>query len=449
MKKIEIKKGLDVPITGQPQQNIKVANTVSRVALLGDDYIGMKPTMAVSVGDHVKTGQLLFSDKRNEGVRFTSPGTGTIAAINRGAKRKFESIVIDLEGDDYVRFCEPKDSMSGELDSEEIRSILIESGLWYSFRTRPYGKVPTIASTPAAVFITAIDTQPLAADPVIIVEEYSKEFQYGLEILGNLIESPIYLCVNDSTKIPFPDKGKTQCVEFHGPHPAGLPSTHIHFLDPAQETKIVWHIGYQDVIGIGHLFLTGQLLTEKIISLAGPAALQPQLVKTRPGAEINEICAGELVSSPIRILSGSILDGRQLQDFHQFLGRYHNQICVLHEGSGRGFFNWALPGSNRFSIKPVFTSALDRARKFAMNTALWGGERAIFPLDVYDRVMPLDIIPLALLKSLAVKDTENASSLGCLELVEEDLALCSFVCPGKNDFGPMLRDVLTEIELEG
>ncbi len=299
------------------------------------------------------------------------------------------------------------------------------------------------------MFITAIDTQPLAADPAIIIEEYKNEFLFGLKILDNLMESPIYLCVKDGEKIPTEDQGKVQCVEFHGPHPAGLASTHIHFLDPAKETKIVWHIGYNDVIGIGHLFLTGQLLTEKILSLAGPATVKPQLIKTRIGADIHEICTGELISSPVRILSGSILDGRQVKDFHHFVGRYHNQISALHEESGRGFFSWAKPGSDRFSIKPIFTSALDRTRKFAMNTALWGGERAIFPLDVYDRVMPLDIIPLALLKSLAVGDSENASNLGCLELIEEDLALCSFVCPGKNNFGPMLRKLLTEIELEG
>lgn len=449
MKRIEIKKGLDVPITGEPRQSIKEGNTISRVALLGDDYIGMKPTMEVSEGDRVKTGQLLFTDKRNEGVNFTSPATGTVSAINRGAKRKFESLVIEIEKDEHILFCDPAKSSFPPSDSGKIRDILVNSGLWCSIRTRPYGKIPTITSTPASLFVTAMDTRPLSADPAVIINEYEKEFLYGLKTLANLVESQIYLCVNTSKNIVVPDQEKIERVEFHGPHPAGLVSTHIHFLDPAQEKKVVWHIDYYDVIGIGHLFLTGHLLTEKIISLAGPAVLKPQLTKTRVGADIKEICTGKLLSNPIRILSGSILDGRQVKDFHQFIGRYHNQISVLHEGSGRSFFSWALPGGDRFSIKPIFSSAINRTKQFAMNTALWGGERAIFPMDVYDRVMPLDIIPLALLKSLATKDTENASSLGCLELVEEDLALCSFVCPGKNNFGPMLRDVLTEIEMEG
>jgi Na+-transporting NADH:ubiquinone oxidoreductase subunit A len=449
MKRIEIKKGLDVPVTGEPQQTIKDANPATRVALLGDDYIGMKPTMEVAVGDRVKTGQLLFTDKRNQGVKFTSPGTGTVSAINRGPKRKFESIVIDLDEDEHISFCVPGENAQTTRQSDEIRSTLIESGVWCSFRTRPFGKIPSIKSTPAALFITATDTLPLAADPAVVIDEYKDEFLLGLDILENFTESPIYLCIKDSAEIPSRNEGKIENVEFHGPHPAGLPSTHIHFLDSAKESKVAWHLGYNDVISIGHLFLTGHLITEKVVSLAGPAVLKPQLIKTRPGAEISEICVGELISSPIRILSGSILDGRQAKGFHQFVGRYHNQISALHEGSGRSFFSWALPGGDRFSLKPVFTSALDRARKFAMNTALWGGERAIFPLDSYEKVMPLDIIPLALLKSLAIGDTENARNLGCLELIEEDLALCTFVCPGKNNFGPMLRDVLTEIELEG
>jgi len=449
MKRIEIKKGLDVPVTGEPQQTIKDANPVTRVALLGDDYIGMKPTMEVAIGDRVKTGQLLFTNKRNQGVKFTSPGTGTVSAINRGPKRKFESIVIDLEEDEHISFCVPGDNAQTTRQSDDIRSILIESGVWSSFRTRPFGKIPSIKSTPAALFITATDTLPLAADPAVVIDEYKDEFLLGLDILENFTESPIYLCIKDRAEIPGRSEGNIENVEFHGPHPAGLPSTHIHFLSSAKESKVAWHLGYNDVISIGHLFLTGHLITEKVVSLAGPAVLKPQLIKTRPGAEISEICVGELISSPIRILSGSILDGRQAKGFHQFVGRYHNQISVLHEGSGRSFFSWALPGGDRFSIKPVFTSAMDRARKFAMNTALWGGERAIFPLDSYEKVMPLDIIPLALLKSLAIGDTENARNLGCLELIEEDLALCTFVCPGKNNFGPMLRDVLTEIELEG
>lgn len=449
MKRIELTKGLDVPISGEPQQTISTAPSVSRVALIGDDYIGMKPTMEVAVGDHVKTGQLLFRDKKNEGVLFTSPATGRVEAINRGAKRKFESIVIAVEEDQHISFLNPKDKPASSYSAGEIRSLLIASSLWNGLRTRPYGKIPDVASSPQAIFITAIDTRPLAADPALVIAENSDDFYLGLQLINRLVDCPAYLCVRESSIVDATRLDAMDIAEFAGPHPAGLPSTHIHFLNPASEASVVWHIDYQDVMAIGFLFTTGRLPTEKIVSIAGPAVLKPELLKVRVGGDLYQICRDRLVSSPNRILSGSVLDGRQARDFHHFVGRYHNQISVVHEGSGRGLFSWASLGGNRFSVKNIYTSALNKSRKFAMNTALWGGERAIYPVDSYDRVMPLDIIPLALLKSIAVGDTEKSRSLGALELIEEDLALLAFVCPGKNDFAPMLRDVLTEIELEG
>jgi len=449
MKRIEIKKGLDVPVTGEPRQSIQGNIQVTKVALVGDDYIDMKPTMEVAEGDRVKTGQLLFTDKKNEGIRYTSPATGKILAVNRGAKRKFESIVIELEDDEHITFLDPEEKPPGHREGDEIRKILLEAGMWRSFRTRPFGKVPPKDAEPAALFITAMDSRPLAADPKIIIEEYAKEFSIGLTILAGLTSSPAYLCIAADSKLAMPLPATMTTAEFAGPHPAGLPSTHMHMLDHATESRILWHIDYQDVIGIGHLFSTGQLPTEKVIALGGPGVVEPKLIKTRLGGNLMDICHNQLLATPTRIISGSILDGRKIDEFHQYLGRYHNQISVLHEGSGRGLFNWGALGSDRFSIKPAFISALDRTRKFAMNTALWGGERAIYPIDSYDRVMPLDIVPLALLKSIASCDTEKARSLGALELIEEDVALLSFICPGKNNFAPMLRRVLAEIELEG
>ncbi len=449
MKTFELKKGLDVPVTGEPRQIVEDAGPVEKVALIGDDYIGMKPTMEVAEGERVKTGQLLFVDKKTKGIRYTSPATGTVLSINRGAKRKFESVVIEIEEDEYISFLNPQGKPAEEYESTEIRSILQESGVWSAFRTRPFGKVPELASSPASLFITAMESRPLGADPDVIIAEYKEAFSTGLTILDGMNDQPTYLCLRAGSTVDLQSPPGIEVAQFSGPHPAGLPSTHIHMLDQASETRIVWHIDYQDVIAIGHLFQTGHLLTEKIIALGGPAVKNPRLIRTRIGADIDEICSGELVTTPARVISGSILDGREVNGYHRFLGRYHHQVAVLHEGSGRGLFSWVSLGVRRFSILPIFSSALDRARRFAMNTALWGGKRVIYPVDSYDRVMPLDIIPLAMLKSIAVGDTEKARNLGALELIEEDLALLSFVCPGKCDFGPMLRRVLTEIELEG
>lgn len=449
MKTFELKKGLNVPVTGKPQRIIENGGPVKTVALVGDDYIGMKPTMEVAEGDRVQTGQLVFTDKKTPGIRYTSPATGTIRAINRGAKRKFETLVVQVEDDEHISFIDPAKTSISSLDSDAIRTILQESGMWCSFRTRPFGRVPPIDTSPAALFITAMDSRPLAGDPAVVIDQHKEEFTKGLEILARLCSTSIYLCCRAGEEFDVDVPETVETVGFAGPHPVGLASTHIHMLDQAREDRIIWHIDYQDVIGIGHLFTTGELPTEKIIALAGPAIKEPKLITTRPGANIEDICANRLSSAPVRILSGSILDGREADEFHGFVGRYHNQISALPDTSGRGLFSWGSPGGDRFSIKPIFTSAMNRAKTFGMSTALWGGQRAIYPIDSYDRVMPLDIIPMALLKCLAKCDTEKARSLGALELIEEDLALLSFVCPGKNNFGPMLRRVLTEIELEG
>ena len=446
MKTIHTTRGLDIPISGLPRQKIRSGQPISKVAVLGDDYIGMKPTMVIKEGDSVKTGQLLFLDKKNPGVKFVAPACGHVLSINRGAKRRFESLVIELSGNESIQFL-PENSNPEDMDEDSIRTLLIDSGLWSSFRTRPYGKIPAVDSIPTSLFITAMDTSPLAADPKVIITAHEEEYRLGLRLLSCFFHScPIHYCMADREPA---DCEKTDIFSrwvFKGPHPAGLPSTHIHFIDPVHENKMVWHIDYQDIIAIGHLFLTGHLREEKVISLAGPAALNPALVVTRPGAFLTDLCRSELILEDVRVISGSVLSGHESTGNFAFLGRYHNQVSVISDDSGRSFLNWAMPGSERFSIRPMFISALKKNLSLPFSTALWGGKRAIYPLGTYDQVMPLDIIATSLLKTLFSEDTEKARDLGCLELVEEDLALCSFVCPGKNEFAQPLRRMLTAIE---
>ncbi len=448
MKTFSLSKGLDIPISGNPEQKIREGNAIGQVAVIGDDYIGMKPTMLVKPGDRVVVGQQLFTDKKNPGVIFTSPGCGTVAAINRGERRKFESIIIDLEGEDAVTFCDPVERPE-EQQAQVIRDVLVESGLWTALRTRPYGKTPAIDSEPAALFITAADSAPLAGDPQVIIGEYPTAYQFGLKILRRLVESPVHYCTGADTLLPAEQVDGLEYWSFQGPHPAGLPSTHIHFIDPVHENKTVWQVGYQDVIAIGHLFMTGQLLTERVVALAGSGVIQPALIKTRAGASLTELCRRELSLDKLRTISGSVLSGREGKGNYNFLGRFHDQVSAIINSSGRSIFNWLLPGKGRFSIRPVFASAYIKNLSLPMNTAIWGGKRAIYPLGTYDEVMPLDIIATSLLKSISVGDTEKAKALGALELIEDDLGLCGFVCPGKNEFGPVLREVLTAIELGG
>ena len=446
---ISIKKGLNLPITGTPDQKISDGKPVKSVAIIGADYNGMKPTMKVNVGDTVKLGQILFEDKKTPGVVFTSPGSGKVASINRGEKRVLQSVVIDLEGDDEEKFNTFSETELISLKREQIVENLVLSGLWTSIRTRPYSKIPSPESTPRSIFITAIDTNPLAADPVVFLDEQRGAFTNGLKVIARLTEGKTYLCKTSGAKIPGSDLRDVVVEEFSGKHPAGLAGTHIHFLDPVNINKTVWYINYQDVIAIGKLFTTGRIFVERVVSLAGPEVKKPRLIRTRSGANIDELLEGELNSDKNRVVSGSVLSGRTARDAFAYLGRYHTQISVLLEGTKRDFLGWLLPGINKFSVKNLFASKLIPGRKFAFTSSQEGNKRAMVPIGTYEKVMPLDIQPTFLLRSLIVEDTDKAQALGCLELDEEDLGLCAFVCPGKYDYGSILRKNLIRIERDG
>jgi Na+-transporting NADH:ubiquinone oxidoreductase subunit A len=449
-----ITKGLDLPIVGAPAQEISDGPPIRHVALVGDDYVEMKPTMAVAEGDRVRLGQVVFSDKKTPGVQYTAPAAGVVTAVNRGAKRKFESLVIAIDGDQEETFTAYRDHNLAQLDRRTVCEQLIASGLWTALRTRPYSRVPAIDAVPHAVFVTAIDTNPLAADPAVVLAGRAAEFIAGLEALSTLTEGKLFVCRKAGAEIPGEGKSPAEFHAFEGPHPAGLAGTHIHLLDPVNESRFVWYIGYQDVVAIGHLFITGHLLTERVISLAGPLVSQPRLVRTRLGASLVEVTQGQFERPPgkeVRVISGSVLSGRRSRAPVDFMGRYHNQASVLAEGGEREFLGWMKPGVNKFSVRRAFASAWSggASRRFAFDTSTEGSPRAIIPIGMYEQVMPLDIIATPLLKSLITKDTEFAQQLGALELDEEDLALCTFVCPGKYEYGPMLRKCLTLIEHEG
>ncbi|WP_428240988.1 Na(+)-translocating NADH-quinone reductase subunit A [Gynuella sp.] len=444
---IEIKKGLDLPITGKPKQSIRDGKSVSSVAVVGFDYHGLKPTMKVKEGDKVKLGQILFSDKKNDGVVYTAPGAGVVKQINRGARRVFQSLVIDLEGDESESFESYESSQLAALSRDKVVSNLVNSGLWTALRTRPFSKVPKIDSAPNSIFVTAIDTNPLAADPAVIIAEQKDAFVDGLAVLARLTEGKVFLCKAPGADIP---SGSAQVQEFGGKHPAGNVGTHIHFVDPVSRHKTVWTIGYQDVIAIGKLFTTGQLYVERVVAIAGPQASDPGLVRTRVGASLQQLTADEAKPGENRLISGSVFGGRNATaDAFAYLGRYHSQVSILKEGRDRDMLHYVRPGFNYFSVLNTFISSLSPSKKFDFDTSANGSERCFLPLGNFEKVMPLDILPAQLLRSLIVGDIDTAEKLGALELDEEDLSLCTFVCTGKYEYGAILRSSLTRIELEG
>ncbi|QPK64509.1 Na(+)-translocating NADH-quinone reductase subunit A [Methylomonas sp. LL1] len=445
-----IKKGLDLPITGGPEQKITDGNSIKSVALLGADYVGLKPKMMVAEGDTVKLGQVLFSDKKNEGVNYTAPGAGVITAIHRGDKRALLSVVIELKGNQQETFTSYKEAELADLSAGQVKENLLASGLWTSFVTRPYGKVPAVDSEPSSIFVTAIDTRPLAADPSVIIKERANDFANGLSVISKLTSGKTYLCKASGADVI--SNAAVQVAEFSGPHPAGLPSTHIHFIDPVNIHKFVWHIDYQAVIAIGALFTSGKLNMERVVSLAGPTVKNPRLVRTRVGASIDDLVAGELQDGvESRVISGSVLYGHEAAGPVAFLGANTLQVSALKEGRERELFGWIVPGKDKYSALNVYVSSKDKKdnRLFPLTTDKNGSNRAIVPVGVYESVMPLDILSTPLLKAIVVGDSDMAQSLGCLELNEEDVSLFTFVDPGKHDFAPVLRANLNKIEKEG
>ena len=445
-----IRKGLDLPIEGSPSSELDETKSVGEVAILGSDYVNMRPTMLVKIGDQVKIGQPIFECKRQLGVIYTAPAAGEIISLNRGQRRVFQSIAIRPDDrEEQIEFTHYQSTSPENANETNVRNLLLESGLWSSFRTRPYSKNPSSDEKPNSIFVNSMDTNPLALDPMVVISQYAGDFANGLQVISKLTDGTTFVCHQEGKKLPAVS-GNIQLNSFSGPHPSGNAGTHIHFLDPVSANKTVWTINYQDVIAIGKLFTTGRLWVERIISVAGPQIKSPRLIKTRLGASINDLVSGELLNEDnVRVISGSVLSGFEAKGPFAYLGRYHNQISALEEGHRREFLGWAGAGGNKFSIKPSFVSSLSPSKKFSFTTSTEGSFRAMIPTGNYEKVMPLDILPTQLLRALVTKQTDLAQQLGCLELEEEDLALCTFVDHGKVDYGPILRENLTQIDEEG
>lgn len=444
---MHIKPGLDLPISGEPVQKIHDGRPIRSVAVVGFDYPGLKPSMLVQAGDRVRLGQPLFADKTNPGVQFTAPAAGVVADIHRGEKRLFQSIAIAVEGDEAAEFARYEAGQLADLSDTQVRENLLASGLWTAFRTRPFSKVPAADATPSSIFVTATDTHPLAADPAVVIATEPEAFAQGLAVLARLAK--VFLCKAPGAALPGEGLPGVATETFEGPHPAGLAGTHIHFLDPVSAKKTVWHLGYQDAIAIGKLFTTGRLWTERVVALGGPGVREPRLLRTRLGASLADLTEGELLPGEQRVVSGSVLGGRTSRGAAAWLGRYHVQVSCLPEGRDREFMHYLRAGVNKHSVTHAFLSAWLGRKLLPLTTTTNGSPRAMVPIGNYEAVMPLDILPTQLLRALLVGDTETAQKLGCLELDEEDLALCTYVCAGKYEYGPVLRDVLTRIEKEG
>ncbi len=452
---IKISRGLDLPLSGAPTQEIAGQKSAKKFGVVASEFIGMRPTMAVKEGDSVEIGQLLFTDKKNEGVRFTSPVNGMVKEINRGERRAFQSVVIEQTGDAHCNFSNFDPSLADSPERNKVRELLVESGEWIALTERPFGKVPHIESSPHSLFINCMDTNALAVNPELPLSLHWNEFLIGLKVAASLTDGKVYCIFGEQSShmAKVAQDGQIRIEQFKGPHPAGNSGTHIHYLSPVGRNKTAWQIHYQDLIAWGHLFKTGQLMTTRVVSIAGPLCKKPALWKVPLGGCLSEIVSGEIADpkTPLRMVSGPVLSGRRspAKGPFDYLGRAHLQICLLQEGREREFLGWHAPGFDKFSVKNVFFSKLLGKKKFDLDTSKHGSLRSIVPIGSFEKVMPMDILPTYLLRSLSALDTEKAQALGALELLEEDVALCTFVDPCKNEFGHQLRENLNLIEKEG
>lgn len=444
----KIKQGLDLPIHGALENHSLIDGpSVDRVALLPQESWGIKVQMLAQEGDQVQIGSPLYRDRRDPEVVFTSPGAGTVEAINRGAKRVVLSVVVKLDGsEDSVSF----DKLDPATTSREtLVKTLCASGLWPNLRQRPFDKVAQADDTPRSIFVTAMDTHPLAPSPKEMLAGREDAFKTGLTALTKLSGSATFLCTKageDWTALSV--DGVTQ-HGFSGRHPAGNAGVHINALDPVSMERKVWHIDYQGVAEIGELLQSGVVPTERRVAVVGPAAEKCAVYKTRRGASttsFHSVCAVK----GVRFVSGSLLGGATADPGTEkgYLGRYAHQLTLVDDAPEREFLGWVKPIGSRWSLTNTYFAKFVK-KKFHIDTDVNGGERAIVPLGNYEKVMPMDILPTQLIKSIASNDLEGAEKLGVLELVEEDLALCQYVCPSKIDITDMLRAMLTRIEKEG
>ena len=409
-----LRNGLDIEIAGRPSGSVRDGRPVGSVALLGHDCLGVRPDFRVAVGDRVRTGQTVFVDRKRPAIAFAAPATGRVTAINLGDRRRLDSLVIAVEDDAFETFPRPE----GALDGEALRTLLLRGGLWPSFRARPFGRIPDPDAVPAAIFVTAIDSNPLSAEPAVLLQPDLAAFQRGVMALTLLTDGPVFICQRPGPALAGGEGIRVARVA--GPHPAGLAGTHVHHLMPVSSGRAVWHVGCQDVVAIGELIETGRFRHTRAIALAGPGAARPGIVTTRLGADLDDLTSGETTGGVVRLLSGSVLSGRA----SGFLGRYHAQVTVLDDA--------AAPAR-----RPMLQRLLSLLENASAGPTL--------PLEAFERAMPLDILPVPLMRALSVGDVETAERLGCLELVEEDMALLSYLCPGRADYGALLRLTLDEI----
>ena len=432
---IKLSKGLDIRLQGEATMQLADAPMASEYAVSPLDFEGLTPKMLVKVGDTVEAGTPLFFDKKHPEILFTSPVSGTVAAVNRGEKRRVLSVVVTA--DKEVAYKEFAKLDVATASREQIVNLLLESGLWTMFVQRPYGVIASPSDMPKAIFVSAFDSAPLATDYSFALAGEEEALQKGFEVLGHLTEGKVHLSYHASQAAP--QFSGVELRAFKGKHPAGNVGVQIHHIDPINKGEKVWTLNIQDVAILGRLFLTGKVDMSRVIAVAGSCVAEPKYYRVVAGASVESILGGGLSNEHARVISGNVLTGRNIGK-EGFLGVNANMLTAIPEGDEYELLGWAMPRFKKFSVSRAYFSWLFPCRKYNLDTNLNGGERAFVTNDLYEKYLPMDVYPVHLVKACLANDLDKMENLGIYEVVEEDLALCEFVCPSKIEIQQILRN---------
>ncbi|MDR2129792.1 MAG: Na(+)-translocating NADH-quinone reductase subunit A [Odoribacteraceae bacterium] len=429
---IKLKKGLDIKLEGEAGGEDPRPVPCALHALKPTDFRALVPKLEVKAGDRVRAGDPLFSNKHNPAVKFTAPVSGTVEEIRRGEKRKILAVVVKAdERITYKEFATP--APGEEAPGERIIELLLESGLWPLIKQRPYDIIADPATRPKAIFVTAFDSSPLAPDYKILLKNERPALRAGLNALSKLTGGTLHLNARaGETPLPADDLPRNVKINhFAGPHPAGNVGVQIHHLDPINKGETAWVVNLPDVALIGRFLSSGRVDLRQLVALAGSEVTAPAYLSTITGARVGDIVKGRLRDRERqRVISGNVLTGERVTE-DSFLGFYHRLITVIPEGDRPEFLGWATPGLEKFSMSRAFPSFLFPNKRYRLNANYHGEQRAFVMSGQYEKVLPMDILPVYLLKAILAGDIEKMEQLGILEVAPEDLALCEFACTSK------------------
>lgn len=444
---IKIKKGLDIHLAGEAKKETE-SFEVKCCAIKPGDFIGLIPKLHVAEGEAVSAGSVLFHDKNREDIVFTSPISGTVKAIVRGEKRAILQVIIESDGkNEAIDFgkVNPSDAKRSDLIDK-----MLQSGIWTLLRQRPYSTIANPNDNPKCIVVSMFNSAPLAPSNGYIIENQFEAFNAGLQVLSKLTDGKLYLntrvnckrCNDVLEKVTKTDN--IVVTAFDGPHPAGNVGTQINALCPINKGEVVWYCYPQDVVTIGKLFLTGKYDSSRIIALTGSEVANPRYIKANIGANIETLVpAGE----NIRVISGNVLTGKNITG-NNFLGYYDDQITVIPEGNEYRLFGWLAPNLKRFTSTNTMLSSLCKKKTFVFDTNRNGDVRPLIMTGKFEKVFPMDIYPMQLLKACIIKDIDQMEELGIYEVEPEDFALCEVIDPSKIAIQQIIRDGLELIRKE-